>query len=91
MGSSYCIMAVKHTKALPHYIMDMLKELSTVPEWTLELKRSACRQGAVHALAHAKAYLPELDRSGCYENNTLQLGVVTPVSDAIRSGLIGGC
>jgi hypothetical protein len=61
VGGAYCIMAVKNTKAPPHYIMDMLKELSTVPQWIQELKNSASCQGAMYALARAKAYLPEME------------------------------
>jgi hypothetical protein len=61
VGGAYCIMAIKNTKAPPHYIMEMLKELSTVPQWIQELKQSASRQGAMYALTRAKAYLPEIE------------------------------
>lgn len=60
VGGSYCVIAMKNTKARPRFIKDMLKELSMVPEWIKELKKSACRQGALTALARAKAYFPEL-------------------------------
>jgi hypothetical protein len=60
VGGARCIMAVKNTKAPPHHIMEMIKEFSTVPEWIRELKRSACKQGAMSALTLAKAYHPEM-------------------------------
>jgi hypothetical protein len=41
VGGAHCIMAMKNTKAPPHHIMEMIKELSTVPVWIKELKRSA--------------------------------------------------
>ena len=61
VGGAYCVMAVKNTKAPPQYIMDMLKELSTVPQCIQELKKSASRQGSMYALSRAKAYLPEME------------------------------
>jgi hypothetical protein len=39
VGGSYCVMAVRNSKAPPHYIMEMLKELSTMPEWIKELTK----------------------------------------------------
>ena len=39
----------------------MLKQLSTMPQWVTETRKSAARGGASMALARAKAYLPELD------------------------------
>ena len=61
IGCSRCIMAVKNTKTPPQLIADMLKELSVVPKWFEELKKAACRTGALTVLARAKAYVPELD------------------------------
>jgi hypothetical protein len=61
IGSSRCIMAVKNAKAPPELIADMLKELSVVPQWFQEWKKSACRHGPLTVLARAKAYVPELD------------------------------
>jgi hypothetical protein len=61
IGGSRCIMAVKNTKAPPQHIMDMLKEISVVPQCFQELKKAAYHHGALTALARAKAYAPELD------------------------------
>jgi hypothetical protein len=64
VGSSYCVMAVKNTKAPPRHIMEMLKELSTVSEWIKELTKSACRQGADY-LVTCKGIFP---RAGAGSN-----------------------
>lgn len=55
LGGAYCIMEVKNAKASPHKVMDMINELSKVPEWIKELKKLACRQGAMSALTLALA------------------------------------
>lgn len=54
-------MAAKNVLAPPRKIMEMINDLSTVPEWIGELKKSACRQGVMSALALAKAYHPEMN------------------------------
>lgn len=61
VGRFNCIKAVKNVQRPPQKIIDMLNELSTVPEWIKELKMLACRRGAMSALALAKAYHPEMD------------------------------
>ena len=61
VGGVNCLKATRNVPGPPRNIIDMLNELSTVPEWIKELKMSACRRGAMSALALAKAYHPEMD------------------------------
>lgn len=61
VGGVHCIIAVKNVPGPPRRIMDMINDFSIVPEWIKELKMSACRKGAMSALALAKAYHPEMD------------------------------
>lgn len=61
VGGAKCVMSINNTKEPPRHIMDMIRELSTVPEWIQELKKEACRQGAMCSLARAKAYHPEME------------------------------
>lgn len=61
MGGVHCLMAAKNVPGPPCKIMEMINDFSTIPEWIRELKLSACRKGAMSALALAKAYHPELD------------------------------
>lgn len=61
VGGVNCLKAVKNVPGPPLKIIDMLNELSTVPEWIKELKMSACRRGVMSALALTKAYHPEMN------------------------------
>ena len=54
------IKAVRGWEEPPQRPSDMLRELSTVPEWINELKLSTYRRGVMHALALGKAYHPEM-------------------------------
>lgn len=49
VGGVNYLKAVKNVLGPPRKIVDMLNELSTVPEWIFELKMSACRSGAMSA------------------------------------------
>ena len=60
-GSVYSILAVKNLKHPPRSIKDMLKQLSTMPQWVIETRKATAHVGANMALARAKVYLPELD------------------------------
>ena len=46
---------------IPRAISNMLEELSKVPAWIQASKRSACRQGAMRALALCKIYDPAFE------------------------------
>ena len=58
---SYAIMAVKSATRPPQLIKDMLNDLSTVPQWIQELKKSTARASTGMVLACEKAFLPEMD------------------------------
>ena len=45
----------------PTLLSDILKKLSILPARFQEIKRSCARAGAVTALSHSKAWVPELD------------------------------
>jgi hypothetical protein len=73
-GSLFTIMSVMGHKEPPHFIRDVLKQLSTIPGQIEELKKSAARAGAMLSLSRAKAYVPDMDPSemagGFLEFNT---------------------
>jgi hypothetical protein len=62
-GGVYAIMAADKKATPPPRIKDMLNELSIVSQWIQELVKSVARARIGMVLAHAKAFLPKMDRS----------------------------
>ena len=57
-----CILAtISPVNQEPNLLSDVLKKLSIFPARFQETKRSCARAGAVLALSHSKAWMPELD------------------------------
>ena len=62
-GSLFTIMSVMRHKEPPKYIRDVFNQLSTVPKYIEELKKSAARSASMLSLSRAKAYVPDMDLS----------------------------
>ena len=58
MGGCRAITCASNFPEVRRFIFNMLEELSKVSAWIHESKRSACRQGAMRALALCKVYNP---------------------------------
>lgn len=60
-GGCRAIRSASNIPEIPKAIAKMVEELSKVPAWIRESKRSACRQGAMRALALCKIYNPSFE------------------------------
>lgn len=61
LGSCRAIRAATGQSKLPDDMAGFLEELSKVPSWIEEYKRSSCRKGAMQALTICKSYYPGME------------------------------
>ena len=63
LGGCRVIEALTGRSQYPALTNNFLQELSRAPEWVKEVKRSACRKGAIQAFTLCKVYHPSIDPS----------------------------
>ena len=61
IGAQRALAAISPANQGPHRLSDVLKKLSILPARFQEVKRSCARAGALTALSHSKAWVPDLD------------------------------
>jgi len=61
IGAQRALAAISPTNQGSNRISDVLKKLSILPARFQEVKRSCARAGALIALSHSKAWVPDLD------------------------------
>ena len=60
-GAQRALATIVLSNEAPTLLVDVLRNLSMLPQQFNEIKRSSARAGAVTALSRAKAWLPKLD------------------------------
>ena len=61
IGAQRALAAISPTNQGSNRISDVLKKLSILPARFQEVKRSCAQAGALSALSHSKAWVPDLD------------------------------
>ncbi|XP_044335867.1 uncharacterized protein [Triticum aestivum] len=61
IGAQRALASICHANQGPNRLSDVLKKLSILPARFQEVKRSCARAGALTALSHSKAWVPDLD------------------------------